>query len=484
MSVKLHFSDYFDVDTVAFTQHGALNICVDADLPVFIDPFLLFASNKPEYTQLHDLIVGHLVYLKEYAETTSSPDIRLFQFPEIRQNWLGVSRWGNSGRGLGPKFARNLITAFGGMYSDFGSESITQSSHIEKLTLLGSGIGRDFISDFTTNLSLEYLLRYTEEFALEHLKVHQKAQFSVRCVFNRELNVWEPRTFTLPILFRGDNDFVVLTPLDMLTKDDSFICRSELQGQFRQIAAALSNKSLRDAVNLFFLRQLPTSPRGRDIEKAVTDTLNEFPQILDHYIHQKELSKDAAPTVSAEKIEEIKEKLIQTITNLCDLVAESSDFFKTPIDSYSSALQRSLYLKQVIEDNDGYRIFYKDRVPFASEEVIQRIFRLTWFGTDYSVDAEVNNGRGPADYKVSYGKRDSTIVEFKLGKSSSLERNLLNQTEIYKKASLSISDIKVILCYSQEEIDRVNRVLKSIDQEGAENIVVIDGSWKESASKA
>jgi len=209
MSVKLHFSDYFDVDAVAFTQHGALNICVDADLPVFIDPFLLFASNKPEYTQLHELIVGHLVYLKEYAETTSSPDIRLFQFPEVRQNWLGVSRWGNSGRGLGPKFARNLITAFGGMYSDFGSESITQSSHIEKLTLLGSGIGRDFISDFTTNLSLEYLLRYTEEFALEHLKAHQKAQFSVRCVFNRELNVWEPRTFTLPILFRGDNDFVV-----------------------------------------------------------------------------------------------------------------------------------------------------------------------------------------------------------------------------------------------------------------------------------
>ena len=164
-------------------------------------------------------------------------------------------------------------------------------------------------------------------------------------------------------------------------------------------------------------------------------------------------------------------------------MATRSEFFRIPLDSYTSALQRSLYLKQVIEDNDGYRIFYKNRVPIASEETVQRIFRLTWFGTDYSIDSEVNNGRGPADYKISYGQRDSTIVEFKLGKSQSLERNILNQTEIYKKASMSISDIKVILCYSQDEIDKVRRVLKSIDQENAENFVVIDGSWKESASK-
>ncbi len=95
----------------------------------------------------------------------------------------------------------------------------------------------------------------------------------------------------------------------------------------------------------------------------------------------------------------------------------------------------------------------------------------------------MNNGRGPADYKISYGERDSTIVEFKLAASSSLKRNLLNQTEIYKKASKSINDIKVILCYTQSETAKVNRILKSIKQEGAENIVIIDGAMKASASK-
>lgn len=483
MNVKLHFSEYFDISEELLAKHGALNICMDADLPVFIDPFLLFASKKAEYVQLHDLIVGHLIYLKSYAESTSKPDLKLFQFPEVHQNWLGVSKWGNKGRGLGPKFARDLLKAFGGMYADFGRETITESSHIEKLTLLGAGIGRDFISDFTTNLSLEYLLEYTQEFAVAHLQPHQSGQFSVRCLFNQQLNVWQPRTFTLPMLFRGDGDFVVLTPLDMLTKDESFICHSDLQGQFRQVTAALSNQSLREAVNLFFLGKLPVQPRGKDIERAVTATLHEFPDIVDHYIRQKEVAKDSASKISEKKIVEIKENLIRTITDLCDLIGKQSEFFTTPLDSYTSALQRSLYLKQVIEDNDGYRIFYKDHVAIASEETVQRIFRLTWFGTDYSVDSEVNNGRGPADYKISYGQRDSTIVEFKLGKSRTLERNLLNQAEIYKKASMSINDIKVILCYSQDEIDKVRRVLKSIDQEDAENIVVIDGSWKESASK-
>ncbi|WP_204369122.1 hypothetical protein [Methylocucumis oryzae] len=58
----------------------------------------------------------------------------------------------------------------------------------------------------------------------------------------------------------------------------------------------------------------------------------------------------------------------------------------------------------------------------------------------------------------------------------------MNQTEIYKKASKSISDIKVILCYTKAEIIKVSRILKSIDQEGAENIVIIDATNKLSAS--
>ena len=164
---KLLFSDYFEIDNLILDKFGALNICLSSDLPMFIDPFLLFASEKPVYKRLHKEVVNHLLILKGYAIENGGKDvdINLFRFPEIKQNWLGLAEYGNGGKGLGKKFANNAITAFNGFYRTFGEEEITSDSHIEKLTLLNSGVGKDFISDFTTNLILEYLLEFTEKFA-------------------------------------------------------------------------------------------------------------------------------------------------------------------------------------------------------------------------------------------------------------------------------------------------------------------------------
>lgn len=462
----------------------ALNICIEADLPLFIDPFLLFASEKQEYVELHNNIVDHLVSLRKLAVENPETDLRLFQFPEIKQNWLGLCKWGNNGKGLGPKFARDIIKAFNGFYASFGDETVTTSSHIEKLTLVGSGIGRDFISDFTTNLMFEYLLEYTQKFALENLEEKHRKVLSVRCSFNEELMTWTPKEFILPYFYlEEDGDFLLLTPLDILTKDEAYICHSDLKNQFRRITGSLENTSLRDTINMYFQKKLPPLAKSKDIEAAVNATILKFPEILDHYIKYKEDNKDGASKVSTKKIEKMRKEFLDTLTEFCQAVSDNSEFFDTRPDSYTAALERAIYLKEVIENNDGYRVFYKDGKAIAHEETIQRIFRLTWFATDFSVDSEVNNGRGPADYKISYGERDSTIVEFKLASSSSLKKNLLNQTEVYRKASKSINDIKVILCYTANEIAKVNRILKSIKQEGAENIIIIDATKKLSASK-
>ncbi|MEH6800298.1 MAG: hypothetical protein V7681_13475 [Halopseudomonas sabulinigri] len=484
MSVQLLFSEYFGIDKSVMDSYGALNICIEADLPLFIDPFLLFASEKEEYVELHNNIVDHLVSLRKRAVENPETDLRLFQFPEIKQNWLGLCKWGNNGKGLGPKFARDIIKAFNGFYANFGEETVTTSSHIEKLTLVGSGIGRDFISDFTTNLMFEYLLGYTQKFALENLEEKHREVFSVRCSFNEELMTWTPKEFILPYFYlEEDGDFLLLTPLDILTKDEAYICHGDLKNQFRRITGSLENTSLRDTINMYFQNKLPPLAKSKDIEAAVNATILKFPEILDHYIKYKEDNKDGASKVSAKKIEKMRKEFLDTLTEFCQAVSDNSEFFDTRPDSYTAALERAIYLKEVIENNDGYRVFYKDGNAIAHEETIQRIFRLTWFATDFSIDSEVNNGRGPADYKISYGERDSTIVEFKLASSSSLKKNLLNQTEIYKKASKSINDIKVILCYTAFEIARVNRILKSIKQEGAENIIIIDATKKLSASK-
>jgi len=50
-------SEFFGVDQEIFEQYGALNISVVNDLPLLIDPFLLFHSEKAEYVKLHEKII-------------------------------------------------------------------------------------------------------------------------------------------------------------------------------------------------------------------------------------------------------------------------------------------------------------------------------------------------------------------------------------------------------------------------------------------
>jgi hypothetical protein len=42
----VYFSDYFGVHPDVLAKYGALDISVVTDLPLFIDPFLLFNSDK------------------------------------------------------------------------------------------------------------------------------------------------------------------------------------------------------------------------------------------------------------------------------------------------------------------------------------------------------------------------------------------------------------------------------------------------------
>ncbi|WP_299135275.1 hypothetical protein [uncultured Tenacibaculum sp.] len=484
---KLLFSEYFEINESQITEYGALNICLSSDLPLFLDPFLLFASEKPEYKVLHKQVVEHLILLKSYAIETNGQDvdISLFRFPEIKQNWLGLAQYGNGGKGLGLKFAKNAIKAFNGFYKTFGEEKITDETHIEKLTLLNSGVGKDFISDFTTNLIFEYLLEYTQKFALKYLNEKQITDFSIRCKFDKSTKTWQPKTFKLPYFFREQNgDFILLTPLDILTVDEAIINNNDFYNNFNSVTRSIGNHSLRTAVNEYFRAHLPKRPKKKDKIEAFIRTVEEYPDLIDLYIRLKEDSKKVVSGVALPKIEELRDQLIDSLTPLCNLLNENSEFYSVKPDSYEEALKRAHYLKDVIENNDGYRIFYDGTTPIAKEDTIQRIFRLTWYASPFDVNAEVNNGRGPADYKVSFGSGNSTIVEFKLAKSSSLERNLANQTDIYKSASKSSSDISVVLCYTDSDIRKVNRVLKKLGKEKDENIVIIDGRRKVSASKA
>ena len=50
----------FDVDTQVVDDYGAFNVALVNDLPLFVDPLLLFDSENDKYKALHNGIITYL----------------------------------------------------------------------------------------------------------------------------------------------------------------------------------------------------------------------------------------------------------------------------------------------------------------------------------------------------------------------------------------------------------------------------------------
>lgn len=474
-TLQLYFSDVFAVDPGVLEDYGAFNISLVNDLPLFIDPFLLFNSQRDDYQELHGNIIAYLRFLRDRASSGDLTEGHLkawFMFSEVKQNWLGFSLVGNSGSGLGIEFARALATNLETLFSNFGAEKITRDSHLEKLCLVKSGVGKDNISDFTTNLIKRYLLKYTETFAREQLDPQQCRSIPVlRSHFNYETRSWVTATYLLP--WHG-NDYVLLTPKDILTKEDTWINRTDLSKQFDDVVEAVPNEALRAQINDYLHRVLPEEPKKADITEAISRALQKYPELIDFFIRLKEDHGDEAVSVSEQNVRDVETLYIRQLSDFVRTLARSSGFYSTGADTYEETRARVEFLKDVIENKGGHKLFFTHGVPIRRESDLHILFRLTWFASPSDVGREVDDGRGPVDFKISRGSFDKSLVEFKLAKNTHLKRNLQKQAEIYQKASDTCSALKVILYFTEDEYWKVSKILADLGMTDNRDVILID----------
>lgn len=478
--IVVYFSDYFDVDEDIIEEYGAVNISLINDLPLFIDPFLLFNSDNSSYQRIHAEIIKYLLFLQKQSEITKTLSSGMkqawFMFSEVKQTWLGFSVSGNSGRGMGEDFAEKLYEGLTSVFKKFSDTSIAKSPHMEKICLLSSSVGRDKISDFTTNFAKKYILEYTQTFARKYLNEKYCKEFMVdRVCFNWNTHSWESRVFYLPC---NNGDYVLLTPKDILTRDDTFINRMDMLKNIQNIGLAIPDAALRFELNQYFGSRLD---KGQDRmskkeKKQQTELfIRDHPEVIDYYLKYKEDNQERATSVSKENVENVQFLFNRQISQLIEMLSDGTSFYQIVPDAHEEAKKRVMYLKHVIEDQEGYRLFYQhDGKPIKRESDLQVIYRLVWFGTPLDVNREVNNGRGPVDYKVSYGKKNSTLVEFKLASNTKLKQNLARQVDVYKNASETDKAIKVIMYFTNQEEDKLYDVLNELKLTENKDIVVID----------
>jgi hypothetical protein len=421
MSKKLKFNQYFGVKKKDLDKAGLFNISLVSDVPLFIDPFHLFYSKKKKYRELHDYIIQYLIFLKDNSVSFSGQKLpkriidSYYRFPEVEQNWLGFSFIGNKGRGLGPKFANALNSNFVELFNDFGSGK--QANHLEKITLIADRVGKDTVSDFTTNLVLDYLATETEKFTKKHIDKKNTREFTIkRAEFDFDNHVWKPKKYVLPN-FNGD--YVFLTPKDLLTKENIWINRDDLVKDFENIPAAIPDSALRQQLSAYFNQKLKEyektrlnkktkKPEGYHTQetrkKAVLDTLRQFRQAINVYIKLKEQTGNKAEKISSEYVAGTEAFLENQFTRF----AETIDANLTKPISHEEALDRAKYFKECIELHDNYLNLYVGDEP-VSEDWIQRMFWFVWYGAKSDLNRQPSNGLGEPDYAASNGKKDKTL---------------------------------------------------------------------------
>lgn len=255
---------------------------------------------------------------------------------------------------------------------------------------------------------------------------------------------------------------------------------------FDRLPLALPNDQLRAQVNQYFRQQLPRRPKAKERAEAAQRTIIEFPELIDYYIKIKEDEGDRAASESARKVSAMYNTLVEQVKEVIPHLQANSKFYEKSWTSYEECRARVLDFKDYVENKDGYRVINKKGLKFHQESEVQLFFGLIWCNNEFDVNREPNNGRGPVDFKVSFGSKDKSLIEFKLGHNTQLKRNLQKQVEIYAKANNTRTSVKAIVNYTKADEARVKRILKELKLENEPSIIVIDARHdnKPSASKA
>jgi len=260
----------------------------------------------------------------------------------------------------------------------------------------------------------------------------------------------------------------------MLTKDDTWINRHDLVADFDSIPDALPNAALRAQVNNYFRLLLPQNPKKTDQEEAALRTIRQFPELIDAYIRFKEENGDRAVSISDARVEESEQLYNIQFGSFVNRLEKESDFYRFSSKTYGDAMQRVLFMKDLIENKGCHQYFYIKGKPVRRESDLQILYRFTWRDPPVNVSREVNDGRGPVDYLISDGPSDKTAVEFKLASNSQLKRNLANQVPVYQRASDAPHSIKVVIYFSVGEKARMEQILEELGMNQDQDIVLID----------
>jgi hypothetical protein len=130
---------------------------VDEDIPLYLDPFLLWKSPSQQDNALHANLVESFNYLGMLFQKDAEAAIMILkELSECDEVGLGTSK-SKRGKKIGDGLATDVLRTF----SDIPQLKSSGYTHFEEVQLLVENFSKDRISDIACNLIKSYLIDYT-----------------------------------------------------------------------------------------------------------------------------------------------------------------------------------------------------------------------------------------------------------------------------------------------------------------------------------
>lgn len=113
--------------------------------------------------------------------------------------------------------------------------------------LIYPGSGKDKISDMIVNLIKGFLCEYTEKFAKKYIEIGAKKCYVDKVDFNYDTETFVSKEYYLPYIIneKGKEEFVLLTPRNILRAEEPSINRNDFINSYNLVRNSIDNDTLR-----------------------------------------------------------------------------------------------------------------------------------------------------------------------------------------------------------------------------------------------
>lgn len=466
-------STEFGITASTLEKYGVIDVLLNTDTLLFIDPLLIPASRhkemsqgaKDSYEERFRLIIKYLNVSKNKEDVAWKAAKKLFKFSEISFTCLG---YGTSTRGSG--FGKELSEQTLETAHQIISLGVQDSELFMGLSLFEEGIGPDRISDMTTNIIIDDLIDFSKRINVDlklPTSVFEINDVHHELIINPYTNgplIFVPRDIVrdLPIA----NDWSCISK--SLNENDKLRERvnrniGDIWAKMnRNERAKIKERSLRSKAAfedlLEMLRDVPLTPydfkNDRNGESFWLPLINSISKA-----YPFDLTKYQGKILN-------KEQALNVVNDI--------------LNQFKELIEYQGLWKELWSEND------KPRKEKASQRLFFAVASSYCKANNLDITPEADSGNGPVDFKFSFGYELRIVIEIKLSTNSSVVHGYEKQLEVYKQAENTQLGILLLLDVGKlgrKYKDIQNLRAQSIQENGiASDIVLIDGHQKSSAS--